>query len=60
MPRKYELTWQPGSGGRKGRLRKKYHGQAYLGSATLAFLVVVSPELQRSQVTLGTVRGYTI
>lgn len=29
MPRKIELTWQPGSRGRKGRWRKKYLGKSY-------------------------------
>jgi hypothetical protein len=29
MPRKRELTWQDGSGKRKGRWRKWYRGQAY-------------------------------
>ena len=29
MPRTYKLTWQPGSSGRPGRWRKKYHGRAH-------------------------------
>lgn len=29
MPRKIELTWQVGSGDRKGRWRKKYKGKSY-------------------------------
>ena len=29
MPRKLKLTWQPGSGNRPGRWRKKYKGKAY-------------------------------
>ena len=29
MPRKLRLTWQPGSGKRSGRWRKKYKGQCY-------------------------------
>ena len=29
MPRKFKLTWQPGSSGRGGRWRKKYKGKAY-------------------------------
>ncbi len=29
MPRKYNLTWQPGTRGRAGRWRKKYKGQVY-------------------------------
>jgi len=29
MPRKHKLTWQPGSGRRAGRWRKKYNGQTY-------------------------------
>ncbi|MBL9090776.1 MAG: site-specific integrase [Planctomycetaceae bacterium] len=28
MPRKIELTWQPGAAGRQGRWKKKYKGQA--------------------------------
>lgn len=27
MPRKVELTWQPGASGRQGRWKKKYKGQ---------------------------------
>ena len=34
MPGKRELTWQPGTGGRQGRWKKKYRGRTlYLGSA---------------------------
>ena len=29
MPRTYNLTWQPGIGGRSGRWRKKYRGEVY-------------------------------
>jgi hypothetical protein len=29
MPRKRELTWQPGAGDRPGRWRKKYQGRSY-------------------------------
>ena len=29
MPRKLKLTWQPGSGNRPGRWKKKYKGQSY-------------------------------
>ena len=29
MPRRLELTWQPGAGGRKGRWKKKYRGKSY-------------------------------
>lgn len=29
MPRKIELTWQPGTGARQGRWKKKYQGKAY-------------------------------
>lgn len=29
MPRKRQLTWQPGSNGRNGRWRKKYKGRIY-------------------------------
>jgi len=29
MPRKYKLTWQPGTKGRVGRWRKKYKGKSY-------------------------------
>ena len=35
MPGKCELTWQPGTGGRQGRWKKKYKGRTlYLGSAS--------------------------
>ncbi|MEA1950278.1 MAG: hypothetical protein U9N87_02765 [Planctomycetota bacterium] len=29
MPRKFKLSWQPGSKGRKGRWRKKYKKRSY-------------------------------
>ncbi|MBC8875654.1 MAG: tyrosine-type recombinase/integrase [Planctomycetes bacterium] len=33
MPRKFKLTWQPGSGNRPGRWKKKYKGKSYYFSA---------------------------
>ena len=33
MPRKYKLTWQPGSGNRPGRWRKKYKGKCHYFSS---------------------------